>query len=139
MTAVLDKAHVPQEMRRNVCQLLCQLHLKHNWKQVKSQLLSQIRLTEKCVETLESIVDIKGNIDDVVTRLRELLPSHPPTSQALNDMLRLSHHLSCFGMSRPIMFEPGFVYNFEYYQSGMMFQVVLDQPKKLEVLAAGGR
>ena len=138
ITAILDHAGVPIEKRKPCCLVIQQLFAKQNWKLTKAQLVNQVQLSASTVKTLETFCTLKGSLDHVTHELNVIAQNHPGVTEALKDLSKLSTLLKALGVRVRLSFEPGLVYNYHYYQTGFLFQVLI-LSKRVDILAAGGR
>lgn len=137
VTAILDHAGVPIEKRKSCCIAIQQLFVKQNWKLTKSQLLNQVQLSASSVKVLEKFCTLSGSLEHITEELNELNKNNEVT-EALDELGKLGSLLRVLGIRIRLSFEPGLVYNYHYYQHGILFQI-LAISKRIDILAAGGR
>ncbi|KAF9400248.1 hypothetical protein BGX21_004672 [Mortierella sp. AD011] len=154
--AIFDNCRIPSEIRSGVYTILGQLGRQYqHMSQVRNHLLSVYHLPRSVLDELE-LFDRKGDLETVAKALEDLITAEPMKTKlkdALGELRLLMTY--CKNLGRPRfdvenaalpfwrvhdLTEDHRVirYNNQYYKGGMMFQAV-DNAKRKNILAAGGR
>ncbi|KAG0372018.1 hypothetical protein BGX24_000851 [Mortierella sp. AD032] len=139
--AIFDNCRIPSEIRPGVYTILGQLGRQYqHMSQVRNHLMSVYHLPRSVLDELE-LFDKKGDFETVVKALEELVTAEPMKTKlkdALGELRLLMMYCKTLGVRHKIVFSPLLMYNNQYYKGGMMFQAV-DDAKRKNILAAGGR
>ncbi|KAK5827528.1 hypothetical protein F5H01DRAFT_98323 [Linnemannia elongata] len=139
--AIFDNCRIPSEIRPGVYTILGQLGRQYqHMSQVRNHLMSVYHLPRSVLDELE-LFDRKGDFETVAKALEELITAEPMKTKlkdALGELRLLMMYCKTLGVRHKIVFSPLLMYNNQYYKGGMMFQAV-DDAKRKNILAAGGR
>ncbi|KAF9926747.1 hypothetical protein FBU30_003741 [Linnemannia zychae] len=139
--AIFDNCRIPSEIRSGVYTILGQLGRQYqHMSQVRNHLMSVYHLPRSVLDELE-LFDRKGDFETVAKALEELITAEPMKTKlkdALSELRLLITYCKTLGVRHKILFSPLLMYNNQYYKGGMMFQAV-DDAKRKNILAAGGR
>ena len=92
---------------------------------------------EKCVATLQKLVDLKGdNVFGVVEKMKKSVRGYDKALAAAENLLEILRLVSESGCEIDMSVDAGFARGLEYY-TGMIFEV--DVPELDKALAGGGR
>ncbi|KAF8983829.1 hypothetical protein BGZ46_009397 [Entomortierella lignicola] len=139
--AIFDNCRIPSEIRSGVYTILGQLGRQYqHMSQVRNHLMSVYHLPRSVLDELE-LFDRKGDLETVAKALEDLITAEPMKTklkEALSELRLLVTYCKNLGVRHKIVFSPLLMYNNQYYKGGMMFQAV-DDAKRKNILAAGGR
>ncbi|KAI1316493.1 hypothetical protein EDD11_009906 [Mortierella claussenii] len=139
--AIFDNCRIPSEIRPGVYTILGQLGRQYqHMSQVRNHLMSVYHLPRSVLDELE-LFDRKGDLETVAKTLEDLITAEPMKTKlrdALSELRLLLTYCKNLGVRHRIVFSPLLMYNNQYYKGGMMFQAV-DDAKRKNILAAGGR
>ncbi|KAF9353081.1 hypothetical protein BGX34_011807 [Mortierella sp. NVP85] len=139
--AIFENCRIPSEIRSGVYTILGQLGRQfQHMSQVRNRLMTAYNLPRSMVDELE-LFDRKGDLDTVAKALEDLITAEPMKTMlrdALGELRLLMTYCKNLGVRHKIVFNPLLMYNNQYYKGGIMFQV-LDDAKRKNILAAGGR
>ncbi|KAF8940243.1 hypothetical protein EDD21DRAFT_369155 [Dissophora ornata] len=139
--AIFENCRIPSEIRPGVYTILGQLGRQYqHMSQVRNHLMSVYHLPRSVLDELE-LFDRKGDLETVAKALEDLITAEPMKTrikEALGELRLLMTYCKNLGVRHRIVFSPLLMYNNQYYKGGMMFQAV-DDAKRKNILAAGGR
>jgi histidyl-tRNA synthetase len=147
LQAIFDICNIEkdEETRYSVAKVIRNLG-REPWSTVKTQLMQETGLTEECVNQLQSLVQKKGDAKTTFTTLQSEISKYTTHSEALKRANRAIQHLSrllnaledlrisCSRVSFNASLFPA-----REFSSGLMFQIVLSEPKRMPCLCIGGR
>lgn len=127
---------VPKEKFNSACSSIDKLD-KQDWKEISVELLSK-GLETKTVEKIGYFMEIKGDADKVINRLKTEFSDNKELVKVLDEHLLLSSYLKAVDCYKYISFDLSLARGLGYY-TGMIFEVFGIDSKVNSSLGAGGR
>lgn len=139
LSSILDYLQVSKDKRRMATHILGQINQRLTLSQVRNQLRIESLVPSTTLDDL-SLFDFRENYEEGASKLRKIFGKEMPQKMrtALNYMERVVKLLRALKISHQLYFMPLCVYNFEFYDGGLMFQAI-NLAEKSELICAGGR
>jgi len=127
---ILGREKVSEEKQNTIMQLLD----KKEWDKAL-RLTEETGVSNKCLETLKRLFEIKGDKrDTVIKMLSEAVEEYPEASDSLNNLNKIVSLVENSGLNVKFHFEAGFARGLEYY-TGMIFEAYVPE---LNIAVGGG-
>jgi len=133
LRGVLNQEGVAEEQQNSVMQLLD----SRDWDEALRVVRDAGGGSEKCLDTLNTLFEIKGKDPNTVTQeIRETVQDYPEALEAVRNLCEITGLLEAGGVETDFVIEAGFARGLEYY-TGIIFEVYV--PEMNAALAGGGR
>lgn len=113
-------------------------HCSQSWKQARVTLNN--KYNSRNLDLLESLVLLEGKIEVVFEEMKNigLIGKYSEATLAMKELSDFSIILKEMGMNCRVCFQGSLCFNYNYYKTGFIFQVLLDVKERV-ILCSGGR
>lgn len=141
LESILDFCRIDLEHRPQAKVILSGLkHGSNDWTSIKGE-LRQVGIPNISLDDLAKF-DIRDTPEKAYKQLKKLMPdsrSHEALSTIHKGLQAVMNYTKAFGLKRKIYWCPLSCFHAEFYESGIMFQLLVDVKQTNAVIAAGGR
>lgn len=141
LESVFNYANIDKAQRSFVSRSLSQLGFAKSFKEIKSDLKSQLNISSTALDDLE-LFDFRLDFEAAKKRLHKTMVDSPylrKVEESLQYILKVINFLKPLDVTRNIIIAPLSNYNSGFYRDGIMFQAVYDDGSSRSLVAAGGR
>lgn len=141
LDGVFDFCSIDKAQRTLVCHVISQIGFGKSFKDVKSELKSQLNISSTSLNDLE-LFDFRLDFEATKKRLQKVMIDSPYLAKVDESLVYISKvlkFLKPFGVTRNIVISPLSNYNNAFYKGGIMFQAIYDDGRSRSLVAAGGR
>ncbi|AQZ17561.1 GCN2 (YDR283C) [Zygosaccharomyces parabailii] len=141
LESVFDYTNIDKAQRPFVSRMLSQVGFTKTFKEVKSELKSQLNISSTSLNDLE-LFDFKLDFEAAKKRLHKVMVDSPYLRKVDESLLHISkviNYLKPLEVTRNVIISPLSNCNSAFYRNGIMFQAVYNSGSSKSLVAAGGR
>lgn len=141
LESVFNHTNIDKAQRSYVSRSLSQLGFAKSFKEIKSDLKSQLNISSTALDDLE-LFDFRLDFEATKKRLQKTMIDSPylrKVEESLQHISKVIKFLKPLEVTRNIVIAPLSNYNSGFYRGGIMFQAVYDDGSSRNMIAAGGR
>ncbi|GAV56153.1 hypothetical protein ZYGR_0BA00590 [Zygosaccharomyces rouxii] len=141
LESVFDYTNIDKAQRPFVSRMLSQVGYTKTFKEVKSELKSQLNISSTSLNDLE-LFDFRLDFEAAKKRLHKVMVDSPYLRKVDESLLHISkviNYLKPLDVTRNVIIAPLCSYNSGFYRNGVMFQAVYNNGSCRSLVAAGGR
>ncbi|GMM58996.1 serine/threonine-protein kinase [Maudiozyma humilis] len=141
LDSVFDFCGIDKAQRALVSRMLSQIGFAKTFREVKSELKSQLNISSTSLNDLE-LFDFKLDFDAAKRRLYKVMVDSPYLRKIETSLSHITKTLNFFKpleVTRNVVISPLSSYNSSFYKGGIMFQAIYDDGSIRNLIAAGGR
>lgn len=141
LESVFDYTNIDKAQRPFVSRMLSQVGYTKTFKDVKSELKSQLNISSTSLNDLE-LFDFRLDFEAAKKRLHKVMVDSPYLRKVDESLLHISkviNYLNPLDVTRNVIIVPLCSYNSGFYRNGIMFQAVYNSGSCRSLVAAGGR
>lgn len=138
---VFNFCSIDKAQRALVSHMLSQLGFGKTFKDLKSDLKTQLNISSTSLNDLE-LFDFKADFESTTKRLNKIMVDSPYLhimEESLAYISKVLSYLKPLGVKRNVVLSPLSNYNSGFYKGGIMFQTIYDNGRTRSLLNAGGR
>lgn len=141
LESVFNHTNIDKAQRSYVSRSLSQLGFAKSFREIKSELKSQLNISSTALDDLE-LFDFRLDFEAAKKRLHKAMVDSPflrKVEDSLQHISKVINFLKPLDVTRNIIIAPLSNYNYGFYRGGVMFQAVYDDGTSRNLVAAGGR